>query len=235
MAARNILLFVGSISVGCGQASLRECMFTEGASTPEGELSAVFLRGLPLLWRTEDVVRRVVEPVGILATFDEMETNSTSIPLVRARIWRRKGEKLPAVIEAELGGWVVKIEVLLDENSCRPRSWRWWQVFQACRVGAQAKPLVEARRPPHPGWSPPFPKRASQGRRRRKPRKRRTRKRVRRTTTAVPVEEEETHGSVREETLQDKRVGGSSVPGMQGESRGIRSSGDGRPCHSPQV
>ncbi|KAK1299590.1 hypothetical protein QJS10_CPB13g00920 [Acorus calamus] len=240
MAARNLVLSQGSVLVGGEQVFLRECLFTSGACSPEGDLSTVFLKGIPLLWHTRDVIRRVVEPIGMFANFDEVETSLDPFPLVRARIWRRKGATLPSFIAVELGGWEVKIEVLMDEYGRKPSfaevvagtsgSLRWERVTDKEVVhetdGGPPKPP-----PPredlfhHGGCSDPSRRRR---RRRRRPRKKRARREVRQKAPEAPdIEEEGTRGKRREGSLHDNQGIAIGVPGTLEAPRVVRMPGGG--------
>ncbi|KAK1283732.1 hypothetical protein QJS10_CPB21g01080 [Acorus calamus] len=224
LAARDRVLSQAFIPVQGGTASLQKWLFTSGSAMPEGELLVVYLSGLPLLWRTEEVVRRVVAPMGLLANFDEVVTRLEPFPLVRARVWRRREVAVPAVIEAELGGWSVKVGVRREVVD-KPLSYA-----EIVRGGAGG--VVRHLEPDLPRVTTTAgdlssghgSHDASDGfqvvlgkRRRGKPKKKKVRRVVREVDQPTLSGEEGTRG-----TTNDKRVGGGGVPGESGTERAVR-------------
>ncbi|KAK1271117.1 hypothetical protein QJS04_geneDACA022051 [Acorus gramineus] len=177
----------------------------------------------------------------MLASFDEVESSLDSFPLVRARMWRRKGARPPLLITVELGGWVVKIEVLKDELGRKPT----FAEVVAGTSGSLGIPLGIAREAEHNmegSLDPPPPTEdryhhggSSSGQRRRKPRRKRARRESRQTATEVPSkEEEELRGTRGKGTLHNNQGIAISAPGTQVAPRGVRMPGEGHPRPSPQ-
>ncbi|KAK1312238.1 hypothetical protein QJS10_CPA07g00625 [Acorus calamus] len=73
----------------------------------------VLLRGIPLFWRTEGVIRKVVGTFGHLVEASEFATGNNEILVVKAAIWLNGGEVVPEAVEVCLDGWKVGVKVEL--------------------------------------------------------------------------------------------------------------------------
>ncbi|KAK1322012.1 hypothetical protein QJS10_CPA03g01511 [Acorus calamus] len=174
----------------------------------------------------------------MLASYDEVDTSLDTVSLVRARIWGRKGARLPSLIAVELGGWVVKIEVFKDETGCKPSfaevvagtSGSLGRLLEAdhSTEGPSEPPLPTEELYRHGGSSGPSWRRR---RRRRKPRKKIAHREGRQTTPEGPSEEEEPRGTRGEGTLHDNQGIVISVPGTLAAPRVVRTPGEGRLVH----
>ncbi|KAK1318834.1 hypothetical protein QJS10_CPB04g00917 [Acorus calamus] len=116
---RDFILHQGSLQVQGGRLTFHRCLFTSGSAQASGELCSAYLRGVPLVWRSEDVIQNVVEPFGYLVYFEEVEMCSELFPLIKVKFWPKKEVTVPAEIGVSLGGWKVRVEVKLEAGGKR--------------------------------------------------------------------------------------------------------------------
>ncbi|KAK1320826.1 hypothetical protein QJS10_CPA03g01352 [Acorus calamus] len=115
-SARDFLLRQESFQMCEGVARITECTFDAGAEYHDGKKIEILLKGLPLIWRTETVVKRVVNGFGHLLSFEEIEVGQEKFPLVRAVIWIRSGSSPPSFVRVRMEGWVVKVDILPGDS-----------------------------------------------------------------------------------------------------------------------
>ncbi|KAK1284027.1 hypothetical protein QJS10_CPB21g01444 [Acorus calamus] len=116
-AAKEFLLQAEGLQVPNGSLTFKPISFGTGIEGNEGALEDFFIRGLPLIWRSEEVIRKVAEKLGWLQSFEEVVQPDEPFPLIRVSVWVRKGFTPPSSIEVALEGWTVRVEVLRGASS----------------------------------------------------------------------------------------------------------------------
>ncbi|KAK1284272.1 hypothetical protein QJS10_CPB21g00988 [Acorus calamus] len=99
-----------------GVARFIKCTFDAGAECHDGKKIEILLKGLPLIWHTKTVVKRVVNGFEHLLSFEEIEVGQEKFPLVRAVIWIRSGSSPPSFVRVRMEGWVVKVDILPGDS-----------------------------------------------------------------------------------------------------------------------
>ncbi|KAK1325878.1 hypothetical protein QJS10_CPA01g01738 [Acorus calamus] len=97
-----------------GRVLFEDYSFTSGSASPSGSCSRALIRGLPLIWRTEEAICQVMVPLGFMIEFGEVKLPGESFPLVRVVYWPIRGATLPDSFPMTLGGWQVMIEVFQE-------------------------------------------------------------------------------------------------------------------------
>ncbi|KAK1321592.1 Rhodanese-like domain-containing protein 10 [Acorus calamus] len=104
-----------------GTLEFKACSFTTRADTQVGEVQEYLMRGLPLMWRSEDVICKITGRWGWLQSFEEVVVFNESFSLIKVRVCSMKNSPPPTRVEVCLEGWKVEIE-MLKGNSSRPGS-----------------------------------------------------------------------------------------------------------------
>ncbi|KAK1290603.1 hypothetical protein QJS10_CPB18g01287 [Acorus calamus] len=117
-AAREQLLQEGNLRVEEGTIRIHECDFSTGALNLLGTQMEISLTGIPFIWRTEDIIRKVVEPFGYLVSYVEVVDGQAASPPVVATIWSNK-DVLPAELQVVVGGLAVRVRVDLTDRGKR--------------------------------------------------------------------------------------------------------------------
>ncbi|KAK1284155.1 hypothetical protein QJS10_CPB21g01157 [Acorus calamus] len=96
-----------------GEVIFLPCNCGVGGRNGGGMQVEVLLRGLPLLWRTEEVLRKVVGVFDHLVEASEFSFGDEEPLLVKAGVYVNVGEVVPEEVVVSLDGWrvVVKVEL----------------------------------------------------------------------------------------------------------------------------
>ncbi|KAK1288705.1 hypothetical protein QJS10_CPB19g01276 [Acorus calamus] len=121
ISVRDVLLREGSLSLQSGVVGFEECSLATGAAGGLGEKVVLALLGIPLLWRTEEVIRRLVSPFGVLVGVEESMESTGVFPSIKVSLCLSPDQEIPEVINAQLSGWKVQIVVeILEGRAVRP-------------------------------------------------------------------------------------------------------------------
>ncbi|KAK1323479.1 hypothetical protein QJS10_CPA02g00900 [Acorus calamus] len=119
-AARDLILMENKLHVEGGVISFSKSDFSDmGVGGCQWQ---VLLRGLPVVWRTEGVLRKVVEPFGYLLNYVEILECEEISPPVKVTVWIMKEDSPPPLLEVVLGGMEAKVQVEVVHTS-RTRSY----------------------------------------------------------------------------------------------------------------
>ncbi|KAK1307770.1 hypothetical protein QJS10_CPA09g01185 [Acorus calamus] len=119
-AARDLILMESMLHVEGGVISFSKSDFSDmGVGGCQWQ---VLLRGLPVVWRTEGVLCKVVEPLGYLLNYVEILECEEISPPVKVTVWVMKEASPPPLLEVVLGGMEIKIQVEVV-HSARTRSY----------------------------------------------------------------------------------------------------------------
>ncbi|KAK1295844.1 hypothetical protein QJS10_CPB15g00880 [Acorus calamus] len=102
-----------SILVPFGEVQFLPCDCGVGGLEGGGMKVEALLRGIPLFWRTEEVMRKVVGAFGHLVEASEFITGNDEILVVKVAAWLNAGDIVPEVVEVSLDGWKVGVKVEL--------------------------------------------------------------------------------------------------------------------------
>ncbi|KAK1258707.1 hypothetical protein QJS04_geneDACA019280 [Acorus gramineus] len=113
-SCRETILCKASMSLPFGSIRFSPCDNGVGALNGGGMRVDAFLKGIPLLWRTRDSIRRIVGVFGHLVDMSEVIQNDEEILVVKVGVWMNIGQMMPPEIVLRLDGWrvVVKVEVV---------------------------------------------------------------------------------------------------------------------------
>ncbi|KAK1257251.1 hypothetical protein QJS04_geneDACA024072 [Acorus gramineus] len=107
--ARDLILKERKIAVEGGAISFSEPVLSDLGV--RGYQLQVLLRGLPMVWRTEGVLRKVVEPFGFLMNYVEIIDCEETFPPAKVTVWVTKETVPPPLLVAVLGGLEVLVQV----------------------------------------------------------------------------------------------------------------------------
>ncbi|KAK1272090.1 hypothetical protein QJS04_geneDACA021592 [Acorus gramineus] len=107
--ARDLILKERKLAVDGGAISFSEPVLSDLGV--RGYQMQVLLRGLPMVWRTEGVLRKVVEPFGFLMNYVEILDSEETFPPAKVTVWVTKETVPPPVLVAVLGGLEVLVQV----------------------------------------------------------------------------------------------------------------------------
>ncbi|KAK1303437.1 hypothetical protein QJS10_CPB11g00913 [Acorus calamus] len=94
---------------------LQELRGEEGGGQEEvGVRASVILRGIPLLWRTTEVIRGLVRNFGHLLEVTELGVSGEAFPVVKTLVWLERGSAVPTRLEVVLDCWKVMVGVELE-------------------------------------------------------------------------------------------------------------------------
>ncbi|KAK1289242.1 hypothetical protein QJS10_CPB18g00700 [Acorus calamus] len=124
-SARDIVLEERLLETKGGTIHFSSCDAAMGRG--RGLTRRISLFGIPLAWRTEEVIRRIVEPLGLLQNMFEDADGAVDFPPLSVSIWSNTTTQFPDSIEVSFGGWqntvTVKEETIPRRVRLRRRSW----------------------------------------------------------------------------------------------------------------
>ncbi|KAK1307737.1 hypothetical protein QJS10_CPA09g02029 [Acorus calamus] len=93
-----------------GHVLFEDCAIGAGGLEAEGQKVELILRGIPLLWRSEEVMRGVAQTWGHLMEVKEV-VEEEAFPVIRMGVWRNAQTPIAPTLLLNLDGWKVRILV----------------------------------------------------------------------------------------------------------------------------
>ncbi|KAK1303379.1 hypothetical protein QJS10_CPB11g00714 [Acorus calamus] len=152
-AALEVILLEKKLATEEGDISFSEPDFTDiGAG---GFQMQVLLHGLPMVWRTEGCLRKVVEPFRSRLNYIEILDCEEILPPAKVTIWVSKEGRPPLSMLVVLGGLEVKVQVeVLPSHSSNAYAYKvrfghgQSLIGGAREVGGSRQPEVAPKGPP---------------------------------------------------------------------------------------
>ncbi|KAK1269254.1 hypothetical protein QJS04_geneDACA018472 [Acorus gramineus] len=110
--ARELLVAAKVVEFSGGTVSFSLLEVSTRAIEDQGVTRTISLFGIPLAWRTEEVVRRIVEPFGCLGFMFEDAHGGNDFPPVEVSMWSNRDPCFLVNIEVNFGEWRSTVQVV---------------------------------------------------------------------------------------------------------------------------
>ncbi|KAK1316957.1 hypothetical protein QJS10_CPA05g01462 [Acorus calamus] len=155
-AARELILSEKKLAIDDGAIPFSEPNFSD-MGVGDFQMQ-VLLRGLLMVWRTEESLRKVVEPFGFLLNYVEILNCEEILLPAKVTVWVSKEVRPPVSMLVVLGGMEVKVQVEVlpssssnsyaDKVRLGPRVSKRIPTGRALSVGGARQPEVTPKGPP---------------------------------------------------------------------------------------
>ncbi|KAK1295277.1 hypothetical protein QJS10_CPA16g00848 [Acorus calamus] len=120
MSARDLVLAGGPLDANGMNVAFSPCDFFTGALDGQGVSHRVALFGIPLAWRTKELVQRVVKLLGVFVSMFEI-ADGENFPPLSVSLWTNRDTSFPEHIDVNFGGWPSSVKVV-EETASFPHS-----------------------------------------------------------------------------------------------------------------
>ncbi|KAK1316691.1 hypothetical protein QJS10_CPA05g01439 [Acorus calamus] len=110
LSLKDIFIREEQLDLTTGQIIFGDCSLAVGGLEAEGQKVELILRGIPLLWRSEEVMRRVAQTWGHLMEVKEVVEEEPFF-VIRMGVWRNAQTPIAPSLVMNLDGWKVRILV----------------------------------------------------------------------------------------------------------------------------
>ncbi|KAK1301674.1 hypothetical protein QJS10_CPB12g00741 [Acorus calamus] len=117
ISVKGLFLCEKEMRLQLGSVRFFDCDHSVGAKSKNNCKVVVTMKGLPLLWRSVEVIRVIVRNWGHLLGVSEVEEVGEEFPVLQVTIWSNLKAEIPSSVCVSLDGW--RVPILLEVEGIR--------------------------------------------------------------------------------------------------------------------